>query len=356
MVEKDYYKILGIEKGASQDEIKKAFRHLARKHHPDVNQGNKESEDKFKEVNEAFQVLGNEKKKAQYDQYGSSAFSQEDMSGFREANFNFDDLFSDLGIGDIFNMFSGGRGRRRQREDYEEGADLRFDLEISLEEAFNGVKKEIVVPINEICKNCDGNGAESNDIETCDKCKGSGEIKNIRRQGYTQFVSVNSCDKCRGIGKIISKYCTECKGRGKNEKEKKIDIKIPKGIGHGQHLRIEGAGELGRNAPDGDLYIVIHVKNHPNFKREDENLFLEKSIGLSTAIFGGNVEIQGIDKKLNLKIPASTQSHTPFKLEGQGMPFVNSKGRGDLYVLVNVEIPKMNKNKEKLFKDLFDKS
>ena len=352
MAEKDYYKILGVGKEASQDEIKKAFRQLARKYHPDVNQGNKDAEDKFKEINEAFQVLGNEKKKAQYDQYGSSAFSQEDMSGFREAHFNFDDLFSDLGIGDLFGIFSGGR--RRKQRDYEEGADLRYDLEITLEEAFNGIKKMIEVPLHEICKKCNGLGAEAKNMEECDKCNGSGEIKIARRQGFTQFVSVNTCDKCRGTGKIVTKYCEDCRGKGRIEKDKKIDIKIPKGINHGQHLRIEGGGEIGRNAPNGDLYIVVHIKKHQFFKREDENLFLDKKISLATAIFGGNVEIEGIDKKINLKVPQGTQSHTPFKLEGQGMPIVNSRGRGDLYVMITVDIPKLNRNKEKALKGLME--
>ncbi len=350
MAGKDYYKILGIGKEASQEEIKKAFRQLARKYHPDVNQGNKDSEEKFKEINEAFQVLGNEKKKTQYDQYGSSAFSQESSSGFRESNFNFDDLFSDMGFGDLFDIFSGGR--RKKRKDYEEGADLRYDLEITLEEAFYGVKKEIEIPLHEVCKQCGGVGAESKDLEVCDKCNGSGEIKSVRRQGHMQFVSVSTCDKCRGAGKIASKYCENCKGKGRIEKDEKLDVKIPQGINNGQHLRIEGRGEMGRNAPSGDLYIVIHIEKHPYFKREDENLFLDKKIDLTTAIFGGEIEIQGIDKKIKLKIPPGTQSHTPFKLNGQGMSIINSRGRGDLYVLINVDIPKLSRNKEKVFRGL----
>src|SRR3989344_871307 len=349
MAEKDYYKILGVGKEASQEEIKKAFRQLARKYHPDVNQGNKEAENKFKEINEAFQVLGNEKKKAQYDQYGSSAFSQEDTAGFRDFKFNFDDLFSDMGMGDLFGIFSGGR--RKQRNDYEEGADLRYDLEITLEEAFNGTKNVIEIPLHETCKKCNGVWAESKDLKECDKCNGSGEIKSTRRQGFTQFVSISTCDKCRGAGKIAYKHCENCMGRGRIEKDEKIDIKIPKGINNGQHLRIEGRGELGRNAPSGDLYIVIHIKKHQSLKREDENLFLDKKISLTTAIFGGKIEIQGIDKKIKLKIPPGTQSHTPFKLHGQGMPFINSRGRGDLYVLITLDIPKLDKNKERVFRE-----
>src|SRR4030042_3305408 len=256
MAEKNYYKILGISKEASQDEIKKAFRQLARKYHPDLNQGDKNAEEKFKEINEAFQVLGNPQKKFQYDQYGSSAFSAEDLRGFRSQSFNFQDLFSNFGFGDIFDILNHGG---KQREDYEEGADLRYDLEITLEEAFSGIKKTIETPIHEICKKCRGVGAEEKYLKECDKCQGTGEIRISRRQGFTQFVSVGVCNKCHGAGKTATKYCDICKGKGEIEKTQKIEIKIPKGINSGQYLRIEGKGELGKNAPSGDLYIVIHI-------------------------------------------------------------------------------------------------
>ncbi len=352
MAEKDYYKILGVSKEASSEEIKKAFRQLARKYHPDVNQGNKESEEKFKEVNEAFQVLGNPQKKAQYDQYGSSAFSAEDLRGFRSQNFNFDDLFGDFGFGDIFDIFSGGR---RYREDYEEGADLRYDLEITLEEAFLGIKKSIEIPVHEICRKCIGLGAEERYLKVCDRCDGNGQVRMIRKQGFSQFISIATCDKCHGSGKIAAKYCEDCKGKGRIEKSQKIEVKIPKGINSGQYLRIEGKGEIGKNAPSGDLFIVVHVKKHEDFKREDENLFLDVKIDLTTAIFGGNIEVRGIDRKINLKIPLGTQSHTTFRLERQGMPFLNSGKRGDLFVKAIVEIPKSNSDKEIILSKLNNK-
>lgn len=342
MAEKDYYKILGISKESSQDEIKKAFRQLARKYHPDVNQGNKEAEEKFKEVNEAFQILSNPQKKVQYDQYGSSAFSAEDISGFRSQRFNFDDLFGDFGFGDIFDIFSG----RLQGEDYEEGVDLRYDLEITLDEAFFGIKRTIEIPIYEICRKCNGSGAEEKYLRECDRCNGNGQIRMVKKQGFTQFVTVTSCDKCHGSGKIATKYCEVCKGKGRTEKIQKIEVKIPKGINSGQYLRIEGKGEMGRNAPSGDLYIVIHIKKHPTFRREEENLFLDKGIDLTTAIFGGAIDIEGIDRKIKLKIPAGTQSHSTFRLEKQGMPFINSSKRGDLFVKLIVWIPKLEKDKE----------
>lgn len=351
MAEKDYYKILGVSKDASQEEIKKTFRQLARKYHPDVNQGNKESEEKFKEINEAFQVLGNPQKKTRYDQYGDSAFSAEDLAGFRSQRFNFDDLFSDFGFGNIFNIFANGR---KQRGDYKEGNDLRYDLEIALEEAFTGIKKNIEILVREICKKCNGMGAEEKNLKECDKCGGIGELKTTRRQGFTQFVSVSQCDKCRGIGKIASKHCDTCKGTGEIEKRQKIEIKIPKGINHGQYLKIEGKGEPGRNAPSGDLYIVVHIKEHSAFRREEENLFSDKNIDLITAVFGGKIEIKGIDKKIKLRIPPATQSHTSFRIKGQGMPFLNLRERGDLFVKIIVNIPRLKNDKEKHFRKLID--
>jgi len=353
MTEKNYYKILGIGKEASSDEIKKAFRQLARKYHPDLNHNNKESEEKFKEINEAFQVLGNEKKKDQYDKVGSSAFSSQEMNGFGSQRPDFEDLFSDFGFGDIFNIFN--RGRDNEREDYLEGADLRYNLEITLEESFYGIKKTFEIPVHETCNKCKGLGAEERYLKECDKCNGSGKIKVLRRQGFTQFVSVGLCDKCNGHGKIATKYCDNCKGKGKIEKNQMIEIKIQKGVNSGQYMRIEGKGELGRNAPSGDLYVVIHIKPHPEFKREDENLFLDKKIDLSTAIFGGTLEIQGMDKKIKLKIPAGTQSHTNFKLEKQGMSILGSKKRGDLFVRITVDIPALDKTHEKSFKIFLNK-
>ncbi len=347
MSEKDYYKILGISKNASQDEIKKAFRQLARKYHPDVNK-DADAEDKFKEINEAFQVLGNPEKRAQYDQFGTSAFSQEDLRGFRNQRFDFDDLFRDFGFGDIFDIFN----HREEYQDYEEGADLKYDLEITLEDAFFGVEKIIKIPVHEICKKCGGRGAEEKYLKQCDKCDGSGKLKIIRKQGFTQVVTITTCDRCHGEGKIALKYCDFCKGKGRIEKIQKINLKIPRGINDGQYMRLEGKGELGKNAPPGDLYVVVHIKKHPIFRREDANLFLDKKIDLLTAIFGGEIEIKNIDKKIKLKIPAGTQSHTSFKLKKQGMPLLNSKRRGDLFVNVIVHIPKISKFKEKFLRKL----
>ena len=303
------------------------------------------SEDKFKEINEAFQVLGNSGKKAQYDKFGASAFSHEDLRGFRNQRFDFDDLFR--GFGDVFDIFNHGI-----KKEYEEGADLRYDLEITLEDAFYGIEKTIKIPVHEVCKKCNGEGAEEKYLKQCNKCDGSGKLKVERRHGFTQFVTITTCDKCHGRGKIASKHCNVCNGSGETEKIQKINIKIPSGVNEGQYLRLDGRGELGRNAHSGDLYVVVHIKEHPIFNRKDENLFLDKKLDLITAIFGGEIEIKNIDKKINLKIPAGTQSHTPFRLKGQGMPFLNSKQRGDLFARIIVDIPRLSKIKEKFFRKL----
>jgi len=346
MAEKDYYKILGVGKNASQEDIKKAFKQLARKYHPDLNPNDKNAEEKFKEINEAFQVLNNTEKKEKYDKYGDSAFSEEDLSQFRNFNFDFEDLFKGFGLNDIFNIF---QEREDNEKDYQEGEDVREDINISLKEAFLGVKKNIRINVKEKCNKCDGTGAEES--KTCDKCNGKGKIRSVKKQGFAQFVSISNCDKCYGKGFITTKTCNKCHGKGFIEEEQEIEIKIPKGVTNLQYLRVQGKGGMGINAPNGDLYIVIHIKNETEFKREDENLFLEKKIDLLIAILGGEIEIEGIDKKLKLKIPAGTQSHTVFKLKNQGMPVLNSNQKGDLFVKVIVEIPKVGRLKEKKIKE-----
>jgi len=333
---KDYYKILGIEKNASQEEIKKAFRQLARKYHPDLNSGNKQSEDKFKEINEAYQVLSNTDKRNQYDQYGEATFRPEDFSNYRES-FNFDDLFSDFGFGDIFNIF---RERNGNQVYAEEGSDLRYDIEISLEDVFRGLKTNIEIPIYDICDRCKGNGAEPGFSKECDICGGTGQVRQTRKQGFMHFTSVNTCPKCHGSGSIIEKKCEKCQGNGRIKKIEKIKLEIPKGVEDGQYLRIVGKGEPGHNAPSGDLYVIIHVKKHDRFKRKGADIFVRYHINILTAISGGKVLIPGIDKQIKLKIPSGTQGHTKFRVKGYGLPYLKSYKRGDFFVRVIVDIPK----------------
>ncbi len=342
-MKKDYYETLGISKSASQDEVKKAFRKLARKYHPDVNPGNKEAESKFKEINEAFQILNNPQKKAQYDQFGTADFNN-GAQGFG----NFEDLFRG-GFGDIFDIFSnnfgfGGRTQRRETV----GADLKYELEITLEEAHKGLTKEIELPSFVVCKECAGLGAKQSDLKTCPQCNGSGEVKTMRRMGFAQFVSVRPCDTCQGSGKIASKHCKECHGKGKVKKTKKIKVKIPAGIENEQYLRLSGEGELGSNNRNpGDLYVLINIKPHKIFERHEDNLFCKATLSLKTALLGGTIKIPTITGKADLKIPAGSQSHTIFRLKGQGMPNLRTSREGDQLVKIEVTIPKKLSKKQK---------
>jgi molecular chaperone DnaJ len=355
MTKKDYYEILGVNKDASADEIKKAFRQHARKFHPDVNSGNKEAEDKFKEANEAYQVLGNSDKRAQYDKFGSSAFNSGD---FRQET-NFEDMFGDFGLGDIFEIFGGRKHNRRSKREEEEGADLRYDIEITLQEAFYGIKKTIVLPIHEVCKRCKGKGSEDKNLKECGHCRGTGELRTIKRMGHSQFISVGMCEYCEGTGKISSKKCTDCHGIGRIVKEQKIEVTIPKGISNGQYLRLTGKGEPGIDADNGDLYVVVHLTEDETFKRQGDNLFAKQKIELPLAIFGGDIDVKGIDNRMiKVKIPTGTQSNTTLRLDGQGMAKIDSSRRGDLYLTIEVAIPSVKKDKESenLINDLMKKN
>ncbi len=346
---RDYYETLGVGRDASQDDIKKAFRHLARKYHPDVNQGNKNAEEKFKEINEAFSVLGDQQKRVQYDRFGHSAFRPEDFAGFREFRFNFDDLFSDFGFGDIFNAFqSGGR-----RDKSYEGADVRYDLEITLENAFSGLETKIEVPLLTTCRKCDGTGAEKGFLKDCPQCKGTGEVRSMQKRGFMQFVSITSCGRCNGGGKIIEKKCGECRGEGRVRTSRRIELKVPPGIEDGSYLRVAKQGEDGINGGSpGDLYVLIHVKPHEVFERHENNLLCKTTITFPQAVFGCEVKVPTITGKATIKIPPGTQSHSVFKLKGQGMPDVHSRKKGDQLVRVVVEVPtKLSKKQEEILKE-----
>lgn len=341
----DYYAVLGVGKDASADEVKKAFRRLARKFHPDVNPGNKEAEDKFKEVNEAFQVLSDPSKRAQYDQFGHSAFRPQDFQDWR--NVNFEDIFSDLGFGDIFNMFRGGRRGPSP------GADLKYELSVSLEQAFSGIKTKIEVPQHVVCGSCDGTGGKPGFVKRCDACGGSGQVRRVQRTPLGQLMSVGPCHECRGTGKRVTKVCDACGGKGRVRRVRKIEVTIPAGVDDGMYLRVEGEGEASEDGGEsGDLYVVISVKSHDVFERQQENLYCKTTINLSTAVFGGEVSVPTIQGKAKLKIPAGTQSHSVFRLRGQGMPSVHGGGRGDQFVKVVVRIPeRLSKRQEGLLRE-----
>jgi len=344
MAKRDYYEVLGVPRTASDEEIKKAFRQLARKYHPDLNPGNKAAEEQFKEINEAFQVLSDPQKKARYDQFGHEALRPEDFAGFRTTSF--EDLFRDFGFGDIFSVFGGGQGRRARGP--QPGADLRYDLEISFEEAFHGVKKNIEVPHSVECPTCHGTGAKPGTLKTCPKCGGSGQVRSIRRSPFGQMVQISTCPQCSGSGRIAGEPCETCHGDGSVRKVAKIEVAVPRGIDDGQYLRVAGKGEAGdRGGGPGDLYVVVHVAPHPIFERHGKDLFCKTTVDLVTAVLGGEVHVPTMTGEASLKIPAGTQSHTVFRLKGQGMPGLNSDRRGDQFVKVVVHIPEKTTKKQK---------
>jgi molecular chaperone DnaJ len=350
---KDYYKLLGVGRDASQDDIKNAFRQLARKYHPDVNPGDAQAEEKFKEINEAYGVLGDPEKRTQYDQYGTAAFKPEDYAGFRESRFNFDDLFSDFGLGDIFGTVHGFGRRSSGRERPRQGADLKYDLEITLEDAYSGIESKIEIPVNSECRRCNGTGAEPGYLKECPNCNGTGEIRRTQQRSFMHVISVTPCRKCNGTGKLITKKCSDCNGAGRTPKTRKIDVKIPAGVDDGSYLRVAGQGEDGsKGAPAGDLYVLIHVKPHETFERHESNLYCKTTITLSQAILGSEIPVQTISGRARIKIPPGTQSHTVFKLEGQGMPDLHSRERGDQLVRVVVDMPKkLSKRQEELLRE-----
>ncbi len=345
----DYYEILGVKRDASADDLKKAFRQKARKYHPDLNKGSKEAEAKFKEINEAYQVLSDPQKKAQYDQVGHAEFTPGDAASYKTPSY--DDLFRDFGLGDIFDAFSGGSRRARQRA----GADLRYDIEISLADAFYGTKNTVAVPHFSECSTCHGTGAEPGFLRDCPTCHGTGEIRHPQKMGNRQIMNIAQCPDCGGSGKRIEKPCGTCGGKGTLQKTRRIEVTIPRGVEDGRFLRIAGEGEPGVNrGPPGDLYVVVHIRKHDRFERHGADLHTTAVVGLATALMGGEITIPTLTGSAVLKIPRGTQSHTLFRLRQQGMPFLNADTRGDLLVKVIVQIPTtLTRKQEDLMKEAF---
>ena len=346
MANKDYYASLGLEKGASDEEIKKAFRKLAIKYHPDKNQGNKEAEDKFKEINEAYQVLSDPEKKARYDQFGTADF---DGSGFGSGGFGGFD-FSDMGgFGDIFDSFFGGSGGGRRRNGPQRGDDLEYTLNLTFEEAVFGVEKEISINRSENCDSCRGTGAKAGTTpKTCPTCNGSGQVRVQRQTPLGSFVSTSTCDRCGGKGKIVEEPCQKCSGKGKVRKNRKIKINIPAGVDTGNVMPLRGQGEHGTNdGPPGDLYIRINVAPSKKFVRKGNDIYVDAHISMAKAALGTEITVATVDGDVKYTIPQGTQSGTLFRLKGKGIPRVNSSGRGDQYVKVIVDIPKSLNEKQK---------
>ncbi len=359
---KDYYEVLGVSKNATKKEIKKAYKNLAKKYHPDLNK-DPDAQDKFKEINEAASVLGDDEKRQQYDQFGD-ADSFKRASSYGGTNYDFGDFSNfrnfgaDFDFGDIFDMFFGGGGFSR-RASRNRGADLRFDLELDLEEVAEGVNKTIKIPRLEKCNECGGKGAKSaSDIITCSQCNGSGRVTRTRRTPFGMFQTASTCDACHGEGTVIKNPCNTCKGEGRVRKEAKIKIDIPAGVETGTRLRIQREGEAGKKgAQSGDLYVIIYVKKHKIFTRDGDDLRMEIPISFTQATFGDNIEVPTLDGKTKLKIPAGTQSHTVFKLKNKGLPNLNSYGRGDQLIKVRIETPKkLNKKQTDLLKKYAEES
>ena len=343
---RDYYEVLGVSKGASDDEIKKAYRKLAKKYHPDMNPGDKGAEAKFKEVNEAYSILSDSEKRARYDQFGHAGVDPNYGAGGPGGGFGGFDM-GDIDLGDIFGSFFGGgfggfggssSGRRNGPQ---KGESLRASLTITFEEAAFGCEKEINLNRTEECEACHGSGAEpGTTAETCPDCRGTGVVRVQQRTGGFAFSSTAPCSRCRGTGKIIHTPCKACGGSGSVKKTKRVTVSIPAGIDDGQAISLRGQGNAGKNGgPAGDLIVAVHVKPHPQFHRDGTTVLYEQPVTFYQAVMGAELEIPTIDGKVKYNLPAGTQTGTTFRLRGKGIPELRGRGRGDQYVTVRVQVP-----------------
>ena len=355
----DYYELIGVAKGASQDEIKKAYRKKAMQYHPDRNPGDKEAEAKFKEINEAYEVLKDDQKRAAYDRYGHQAFTggmgggagANPFNGFDFTGTGFADVFSD-----IFSEFT-GQGRARQRSYATRGDDIRYDVELSLEDAFVGVEKEINITTSKKCEACHGHGtADGKEPGVCPTCGGSGKVR-TQQGGF--FVFETTCPQCKGAGRVVLDKCKKCRGTGKERIEKSLKIKIPHGIENGTRMRVSGEGEVGKNGgPKGDLYVFVSVKPHKVYERDGADLFCEVPISMVKAALGGQIKLKGIDgEEIEVEIKAGTQPGDRVRLKNKGMRYMNSDRRGDMFVLFKVVIPtKLNSEQKACLKKFLENS
>ena len=346
MAKRDYYEILGVSSQASAEEIKKAYRKIAFENHPDRNPNDPQAEQLFKEASEAYEVLSDPQKRQSYDRFGHEGMNGSQFGGYGSA----EDIFSTFS--DIFDSFfgfgGGGRGRRGPRP--QQGADLRYNLTISFEEAVLGTEVELQIPKEETCEQCQGSGSEpGHSAETCKHCGGQGEV--VQKQGL--FRIATPCPICKGEGRVISHPCKQCKGKGRVHQTKNLEVTIPAGVDHGNHLRLQGEGEAGTHGgPNGDLYVVINVEEHPQFSRKGQDLHTEVDIGFAQAALGDKIEVPTIQDSVSLEIPKGTQTDQSFRLKGLGVPYVNSNKTGNLIVHVKVKTPThMSKRQEELLRE-----
>ena len=352
MAEKDFYKTLGIDKSANADEIKKSYRKLAMKYHPDQNKDNPKAEEKLKEINEAYDVLKDEQKRAAYDHYGSAAFDGS-MGGGAGAGGMGAGAFSDI-FEDMFGDFMGG-GSGRRRGGPARGSDVQYTMELSLEEAYKGKEANIKIPVNDSCSECDGSGAaKGTSSKNCDTCDGNGRVR--QQQGF--FTIERTCPTCHGEGNFIKDPCKKCAGSGRMKKSKTLKVKIPAGVETGRRIRLTGEGEAGvRGGPRGDLYVMLNVKPHKLFQRDGANLYCRVPITVTRAALGGEIEVPTIEgKRASVKVPSGTQTGQQFRLRGKGMSMLQSDSFGDMYIEIFVETPvNLSKKQQDLLRD-FDKS
>jgi molecular chaperone DnaJ len=357
MEKKDYYDVLGLDHSASKDDIKKAYRKLALKYHPDKNK-EKGAEEKFKEISEAYAVLYDDEKRKMYDQHGHAGideqYTTEDI--FRTTDFG--DIFQGMGfdINDIFEQFFGRRGGGfRTRPQQRRGNDIRYDIEIRLEDAYKGIETELAIPRTELCETCNGTGVgPGSSPKRCPTCGGSGQMQTTRRTAFGMFTQITTCSKCRGHGTIIEDPCPICRGRGTQQKTRKIELHIPKGIDDGAHLRLAGQGEHPQGvSQSGDLYVVVHMKPHPVFERRGDDLYRTLNVSFPQATLGTTLPVETLGGSERLKVPPGTDSGTILRLKGSGMPRIHGSGYGDLYVQIQVKTPKkLNKRAQLLLEEL----
>ncbi|WP_078413824.1 molecular chaperone DnaJ [Priestia abyssalis] len=342
MSKRDYYEVLGVSKSATKEEIKKAYRKLSKKYHPDINK-EADAADKFKEIKEAYEVLSDDQKKAHYDQFGHTDPNQ-GFGGFGGADFG-----GGFGFEDIFSSIFGGGGRRRDPNAPRQGADLQYTMTLSFEEAVFGKETTIDIPREETCDTCHGSGAKpGSKVETCSHCQGAGQVSVEQNTPFGRIVNRRACHHCNGKGKIVREKCGTCHGAGRINKNKKINVKIPAGVDDGQQLRVSGQGEPGFNGgPAGDLYVVFHVRPHEFFERDGDDIYCEMPLTFAQAALGDEIEVPTLHGKVKLKIPAGTQTGTKFRLKAKGVPNVRGYGQGDQHIIIRIITPTKLSDKQK---------